>query len=291
MGESFLLQLKDLLNNFIYDQIEVLFGYGDILIDVFKYIAFAGALLKILANLNNDPTNWKGYVGYIPLSLLLFHYDHLVEGLFEWSRTLDDRISVLDAFNKTKHFFSFPELSFEENSISEIGWTAMTTLISGALFGGIVRALLFLSFLVSLIAYMYIKIRMFFKLAVLTLFGPLNISLSFLNEFSGNYVGWLTKLIEVCTYIPLLYLVDYVSIDMLKTVFDPKIVSSGSEMAEALTRQALGIVFFVGVILMYLSIPGLVKYVMTQGTAASGSAKKVAAMAAVVGRKLLTGGI
>ncbi|QKX07757.1 hypothetical protein HN014_22420 (plasmid) [Aquimarina sp. TRL1] len=291
MGESYLLKLKDLLNTFIYDQLEIVFLYGDQVLEVFKYIAFIGALLKILANVNNDPMNWKGYVGYIPLAILLFNYDHVVVGLFEWSSSLDNRISVLESFDKAKHFFTFPEMSFEENSVSEIGWTALTTIVSNAVFGGIVRILLLLSFLVSLIAYMYLKIKMFFKLVILTLFGPLNISLSFLNEFSGNYIGWLTKLIEVCMYIPLIYLVDYVGIEMLNKVFAPRVISSGSEAAETLTRQAMGIIFFVGVILMYLSIPGLVKYTMTQGAQASGTAKKVAAIAMVAMRKMATGGI
>lgn len=290
-GTTVLLRLKELLNEFIYDMIDTVFTYGDVMLSTFKWIAFIGVLIKILYNFYYSPNDYWGYISWLPLAALLFHYDVVVIAFFEWSKELDNRISVLENFEKTKHFFESTELDYEENSMFQIGMTILTDIIKSAIFEGVVRLLLFLGFIGSMIAYFYLKIKMFFKLLILTLFGPLNISLSFLNEFKGNYIGWLTKLIEVCTYIPLIYLVDYIGVEMLDKVFSPRVISSGSEMAETLTRQVLGIIFYVGVIFMYLSIPGLVKYALTQGAAAVGNGKKVAAMAMLAARKVMTGGV
>ena len=291
MENSILIKIKKVINDFIYEQLQVVLEFSDVALETFKYIAFIAVLIKIANNFYNSPNDWWGYISWLPLTFLLFHYDALVMTMFEWSKSMDDQILVTQSYDKVKRFFDNAEIEPEESSMWSIGLTAFTDAIKQALFEGIVMVLLLLGFIISTIMYSWLKIKYFFKLLLLVIFGPLNISLSFIKDFGGNYVSWITKLVEVSTYIPLIYIVDYIGIEMLNKVFSPKVINTAGEAAETLTFQVIGIIFYVGIIALYFSIPSAVKYVITQGGAAIGTGKKVAAVAMLAARKFATGGI
>lgn len=290
--EGIFFKVKKLFNDFLYEILNDVFTYADAGLDTFKYIAFIGVLIKIIYNLYYSPNDWWGYVSYIPLSIFLFHYDDVVKALFDWSRSLDDKITFLNNFKEAQHLFGVTSIgNTKDVDLQQITFTLFADIIKTAFFEIIAKMVLFLSFLLSLVIFIWLKIKMFFRLSILTLFGPLNISLSFINEFKGNYITWLTKVIEVCMYIPLLYFVDWFGLKMLTKVFSKRVVNNGAELTEVVTGYFLGIVFFGLINLMYFSIPKLVKYGITQGQSAIGTSRKLGAIAMMAARKMATGGI
>lgn len=286
-SSSVLLELKKRINDFLFEQIDMIMQYSDVGLNTFKWIAFIGVLIKIIQVYYNNPTDWLGYLRWLPLTLLLFNYDIIVEAMYDWGKSLDQQIALFHNYERLKIFYKDTEIDYGETSLYNISLTYLNDFIRNSLLAGIVSFLLLVGFVFSMILYLYLKVKMFFKLLVLVLFGPLNISLSFLNEFQGNYIAWLTKLLEVSTFIPVIYLIDFISVEMLVKCFEPAIISSGGDLLESITVQFVGIVFYVIVIVMYFSVPKIVTYAITQGNNAVGAGKQLAGMTMLAARKLI----
>lgn len=275
--------LRTATNSFIDGQIDSIFQVSDSVLSVFVYIAFAGALVRIFMNYR-DGGSFFGYVSYIPLTVLLFFYTDIIGGLYGLGGNLNqtfDQSSVLQAF------FAEPEMSEEEDiSIFSLSLSVALQATKIMAMGAIVKMLLAFSQLISLLAFFYLKVKILIKIIVLTFFGPINISLSFIPGLGNNWVGWLLKVIEISAYIPVLYFIEWAGNQMLIEVFKPQVVDNPQDFAQSYINSLLGIFFFVIMIFSYLSIPKIVNWgLSTAQSSFGGVAKKAAAVGATVATK------
>jgi len=289
--ENVILKIKDFFNHFIYEQINLVMEYGDKVLLAFKYIAFIMVLVKIVTNLYNSPRDWKGYVSWLPVAILMLNYDILILAFIDLSQSVDNTVSI------GNHQELYGKLFFGDGSseiLSDTPWSSMPyTLVTmgfqNMLFHIGVKYLLMLSVLLSVAAYIYIKVKVLFNLISLAFFGPLNISLSFIPGMENHYMGWLLKLLETSFFLPFLYFIDYIGIEILKRAFKPMIINNGVDMVEGITKSWLGVMFFLMMTVAYFFIPKMVKYGISQGTAASGTGKKAGAALLLAARKITAG--
>lgn len=286
-----LLEIKEMINTFISEQLDQVFEVSSQVGETFKYIALAGVVVKIFMNFRDNPTYVWGYLSYIPLTFFLFNYDAVVQGVFDLTSKADQYSSSVEAMKISSSFFSgvqnnkeLSEVSFWDMSVSYILHELKMVFLEG-----IVYIFLIIGLIVSALIYVYLKLKILLKLMVLTFFGPLNISLSFVPGFEGNWKGWLMKVIEVCLYIPVLYLIDYLGMQLLQKVFQPQIVTDASGAVSSLLNSILGVIFYAILIFSYLSIDNIVAFGINSGTSAIGAGKKVSAVAMMAARKALMG--
>lgn|SRR5680860_1541619 len=289
--DGFILQLKDYFNNLIWEQLKIAMDVASPVLDAFRYVAFIFVLVKILRNLLNDPTNWMGYLSWLPLSLLLFQYDLIVEFFVDLANAADTSVSMSNHKELYKQLFDLPEaLEPDDVSLFDVTISYIRETFNNALELVILNTIFQLVVLISGMAYIYLKFKAMFRFVSLIFFGPINISLSFMPGMENQWLSWMLKLLEVSMYIPFLIFIDFLGLQVLENAFRPEVAGAG-EGIERQSRLWMGIAFFSLLGTAYFFIPKMVRYGMAQASAGVGGARKIGAATALAARKVMTGGI
>lgn len=291
--ESFLIEVKDYFNDFIWEQIKLAMAVSGPVIDTFKIVAFIFVLFKICGNLYNNPLNWWGYVSWLPLSLLLFNYDIVIEFFVDLSNSADESVSF--AKNHELYLTLFKQPIVPEQS--DIGLLNITVGYLKQLYRNMIEltfmtSLFNLAILISSLMYIFIKIKAMFRFIILGFFGPLSIALSFVPGNENNWLDWVMKGLETALYIPMLMFIDYLGLQVLEKAFKPQIV--GADLLEydtQIQQMWMGLMFFVMLSVSYFFIPKMVRWGLSKGSMGVGASKKAGAAALLAARKVATGGL
>lgn len=290
--EGFILQLKDYFNSLIWEQLKIALDVASPVLDAFRYVAFMFVLVKIVKNLYYDPTNWIGYVSWLPLSLVLFQYDVIVEFFIDLANAADTSVSMSNHKELYKQIFDMPEpLEPDDVSLWNVTVSYVQEAFNNALEFYMLNTIFSFVVLISGIAYIYLKFKAMFRFVSLIFFGPINISLSFVPGMENQWLSWMLKLLEVSLYIPFLIFIDFLGLKVLENAFRPEFITDAGEAMDRQARLYMGITFFALLGTAYFFIPKMVRYGMAQASAGVGGARKVGTAAALAARKVMTGGI
>lgn len=290
--EGFILQLKDYFNNLIWEQLKIALEVASPVLDAFRYVAFMFVLVKIVKNLYYDPTNWIGYVSWLPLSLVLFQYDIIVEFFIDLANAADTSVSMSNHKELYKQIFDMPEpLEPDDVSLWDVTVSYVQEAFNNALEFYMLNTIFSFTVLISGIAYIYLKFKAMFRFVSLIFFGPINISLSFVPGMENQWLSWVLKLLEVSLYIPFLIFIDFLGLKVLENAFRPEFITDAGDAMDRQARLYMGITFFALLGTAYFFIPKMVRYGMAQASAGVGGARKVGTAAALAARKVMTGGI
>lgn len=285
-----IIRLKNGVNEFISDELDRVIEVSQDMGEGFKYLAFIGVLIRIFYNYRDNPTYYWGYLDWIPLAGFLFNYHALAGAIMGFSNAFDNMNTSEQILNLSSSFFQEAKVNkqTEEVSIFDMGASYIYHIVKMAFLETLCYIFLMLGYIASGCWFVYFKFKILLKMVVLLLFGPINISLSFLPSFSGGWKGWLQNVIEIGLYIPLLAIVDYIGLGVMKKVFQPTIIKDASDVGADMGNSLLGIIFYVLLLASYFSITKAVAYGMARGSSIGGG-QKVKAMAMMLARKAITG--
>jgi len=288
--ESFILEIKDYFNSFIWEQIQLAFEVAAPVINAFKYVAFILVIVKIARNLYNNPMDWWGYVSWLPLSILLFQYEAVVEFFVDLSASADESVSFARNQEIYLKLFKLPIVPEETDlNVFDITVGYLKQLYRNIIEVTFITQLFSFVAMMSIIVYIFLKIKAMLRFIVLLFFGPISISLSFLpgNEF--QWLDWVMKLLETALYIPMLMFIDFLAIQVLENAFQPLVVGPALEVDDQIFRMWLGVAFFIMLGVSYFFVPSMVKWGIAKTNSGVGGSKKAAAAAVLAARKVLTG--
>ena len=287
--ESFILLIKDYFNNFIWEQIQLAFEVSAPVIKAFKYVAFILVLVKIGRNLYNNPLDWWGYFSWLPLSILLFQYEIVVEFFVDLSASADESVS----FGKNQEIylklFKLPIVPEETDlNVFDITVGYLKQLYRNLIEVTFITQLFNFVAMISIIVYIFLKVKAMLRFITLLFFGPISISLSFLpgNEF--QWLDWVMKLLETALYIPMLMFIDFLALKVLENAFQPLVVGPALEVDDQIFRMWLGVAFFIMLGVSYFFVPSMVKWGIAKTNSGVGGSKKAAAAALLAARKVIT---
>lgn len=286
--ESFILEIKDFFNLFIWEQVQLAFKVSSPVIMAFKYVAFMFVLVKIARNLYTNPTDWWGYISWLPLSILLFKYDVIVEFFVDLSASADNSVSFAKNQKLYLKLFKLPVVPEETDlSVFDITVGYFKQIFKNTVELLVMTHLFNLVALLSILVYIFLKIKAMFRFIALLFFGPISIALSFLpgNEF--QWLDWVMKLLETALFIPMLMFVDFLAIQVLQDAFQPLITGPALEVDEQIFRMWLGIAFFIMLGVSYFFVPSMVKWGIAKTNSGVGASKKAATSVALAARKAL----
>lgn len=284
--ESFILQIKDFFNSFIWEQIQLAFKVAAPVIGAFKYLAFILVMARILRNLYDNPLNWWGYISWIPLSILLFQYEVVVEFFVELSASADNSVSFAQNQKLYLKIFKLPIVPEESDlSLFDITVGYLKQLYRNMIELFVISQVFNFVAMLSIIVYIFLKVKAMLRFITLLFFGPISISLSFLpgNEF--QWLDWVMKLLETALFIPMLMFIDFLAIKVLEKAFAPLVVGPALEVDDQIFRMWLGVAFFIMLGVSYLFVPSMVKWGIAKTSSGVGGSKKVAAAAVLAARK------
>lgn len=287
--ESFILQIKDFFNSFIWEQIQLAFKVSEPVIDAFKYLAFMLVIAKILRNLYNNPLDWWGYISWLPLSILLFQYDIVVEFFVDVSNSADDSVSFAKNQEIYLKLFKLPIVPEESDlSVFDITVGYLKQMYRNMLELFVMTQVFNFVAFISIIIYIFLKIKAMLRFITLLFLGPIALSLSFLpgNEF--QWLDWVMKLLETALFIPMLMFIDFLALEVLQNAFQPLVVGPALEVDDQIFRMWLGVAFFVMLGISYFFVPSMVKWGMAKANSGVGGSKKAAAAVALAARKVIT---
>ena len=286
--ESFILQIKDFFNSFIWEQIQLAFKVAGPVINTFKYLAFMLVLARIVRNLYNNPMDWWGYISWLPLSILLFQYETVVEFFVDISTAADDSVSFAQNQKLYLKIFKLPILPEESDlSLFDITVGYLKQMYRNMVELVVMTHIFNFVAMLSIIVYIFLKIKAMLRFITLLFFGPISISLSFLpgNEF--QWLDWVMKLLETALFIPMLMFIDFLAIQVLEKAFAPLVVGPALEVDEQIFRMWLGVAFFIMLGVSYFFVPSMVKWGIAKTNSGIGGSKKAAAAAVLAARKAL----
>lgn len=262
---------KTTISEFIDEQIQVLFSMSDIVLDAFLYIALAGVLVKIFYNYR-DGGSIFGFVSYIPLAFFFFFYMDILEGVFYLGSE-----GFYERTGDTSIFYPVEE--------TKSNWEILSSISSKNLEIAITKGLAYIALIMAdifrVLAFLYIKATIFLRIAVLAFFGPLTIAISFIPGLEGNWIGWLMKVIEVSIYIPVLFLLEWTTDNLLANSIKPGLLHSEHAylVDVGFFNMIVGVLFYSVMIFSYFSVPKIVNWgLATASSSFSGGIRKAASM-------------
>lgn len=246
-------------------------------LDILLCIAGAGALVQCVKNWIDGGDIW-GYVKWVPLLIFLLGYGQFVQGLYKGSAAVPFTMGVsIDDFMKE------PPAEISINPV-EIVSNQIGLELKKSCF---IFALTAINIL-AIIGFLYVKMKVVFKVALLVFIAPINISLSFIPAISHLWQGALLKAIEVSLYIPGLMLIDWIGKTVFLASIEHKLAKNPADMIQYFENIQLGMLFYLMIALSYFSTPSLIGWVMDSGGGAANGASSKLKSAAMALSKVVT---
>ena len=211
------------------------------------------------------------YLKWVPLAFVLFTYRALTRTILEFYQGIG---MALKANDITWDILQMKILVAQTRSMADYGvsWVllqadpeALQALVLSSITSGITA----IASVISAVVFVGIKAMSVIYLFVLIVFGPLNIGLSFIPIFSGMWKAWLQKLMSVCLWIPMLYLIDNFMLHVLDKLINELLYDGEANLGLVLTS---GLLMLMNVF-VYLKAPVLSNFIV-QGMNVSASQLK-----------------
>ncbi|WP_454058919.1 hypothetical protein [Elizabethkingia ursingii] len=242
---------------------------------IFLLIAFGGVCVQIYRNYLRGGNVW-GYVEWVPLLGFLSTYGLFVKGLITSGSDMK-----LDLGINISEFMVKPPTEVTTNIISLVASD-----ITSSMKMAFAEIMISLINVIAVVGYLYVRMKVVFKAAILVFIAPINISLSFIPSLSNMWQGALMKAIEVALYIPVLSLIDWIGKQVFKEAIQPSIIKSPKDYIDAMANMQLGILFYGMIAFSYFTVPSLVAWVLDSGGGGnSGGGRKAGAMLTTLARK------
>lgn len=238
--------------------LNISYAFAKMGIAVFALMHFAGP----------DRSNVLKALKWFPLLFILLNYATFTRAIFDFYSSLGE------SFIGTQSNWDEIELKILRAQVkagidTDLGWNLLNlkgdglqTMVLAALSSSIVSV----AHSISTIFFISVKALSIMYLFVLIIFGPLNIGLSFIPALSGMWKAWLQKFMNICLWVPMLYVVDAFMLKIVGSLVDELLASGAFDVGTILSAGLLMLMtcFF------YAKAPTLSNFVV-QGLNTSGS--------------------
>src|SRR5680860_359641 len=250
--------VNELFDQYIIDAFETV----DPIINIgqqFAYIGIAIIALRVFLNEQKRADIFE-YLKWVPLAFVLLKYKVFTMAIFDFYQRIGLSLKANDVswdILQTKIFMS------QSESMENLGdsWNLFT--LDGAALESLSLALMTsgvtsIASIISTVVFVGIKAMSVVYLFVLIVFGPLNIGLSFIPALAGMWKAWLQKFMNVCLWIPMLYLIDNFLLHVMEKLIDTLLMSGEPNLGLVLTSALLILMN----IFVYFKAPSLSNFIV-----------------------------
>lgn len=250
--------VNELFDQYIIDAFEAV----DPVINIgqqFAYIGIAIIALKVYLN-EHKRADVLEYLKWVPLAFILLKYKIFAMAIFDFYQRIGLSLRANDI---SWDILQMKIYESQNVAMATLGgsWSFMN--INPEALGSLSLALMTsgltaLASIISTVVFVGIKAMSVVYLFVLIVFGPLNIGLSFIPALSGMWKAWLQKFMNVCLWIPMLYLIDNFLLHIMEQLIDSLLVSGETNLGLVLTSALLVLMN----IFVYLKAPTLSNFIV-----------------------------
>ena len=250
--------VNELFDQYIIDAFETV----DPILNIgqqFAYIGIAIIALRIFLNEQKRADIFE-YLKWVPLAFVLLKYKIFTMAIFDFYQRIGLSLKANDIswdILQTKIFMS------QSESMEKLGdsWNLFT--LDGAALESLSLALMTsgvtsIASIISTVVFVGIKAMSVVYLFVLIVFGPLNIGLSFIPALAGMWKAWLQKFMNVCLWIPMLYLIDNFLLHVMEKLIDTLLMGGEPNLGLVLTSALLVLMN----IFVYFKAPSLSNFIV-----------------------------
>ncbi len=250
--------VNELFDQYIIDAFETV----DPIINIgqqFAYIGIAIIALRVFLNEQKRADIFE-YLKWVPLAFVLLKYKVFTMAIFDFYQRIGLSLKANDVswdILQTKIFTS------QSESMEKLGdsWNLFT--LDGAALESLSLALMTsgvtsIASIISTVVFVGIKAMSVVYLFVLIVFGPLNIGLSFIPALAGMWKAWLQKFMNVCLWIPMLYLIDNFLLHVMEKLIDTLLTNGEPNLGLVLTSALLVLMN----IFVYFKAPSLSNFIV-----------------------------
>ncbi len=247
-----------LFDQYIIDAFETV----DPIINIGQQFAYIGIAIIALRVYLNEQTRADvvAYLKWVPLAFVLLKYKVFTMAIFDFYQGIGLSLKANDIswdILQMKIFMS------QSESMAKLGdsWNLFT--LDGAALESLCLALMTsgvtsIASIISTVVFVGIKAMSVIYLFVLIVFGPLNIGLSFIPALSGMWKAWLQKFMNVCLWIPMLYLIDNFLLRVMEKLIDTLLTNGDTNLGLVLTSALLVVMN----IFVYFKAPSLSNFIV-----------------------------
>lgn len=250
--------VNELFDQYIIDAFEAV----DPILNIgqqFAYIGIAIIALRVFLSEQKRADIFE-YLKWVPLAFVLLKYKVFTMAIFGFYQRIGLSLKANDVswdILQMKIFMS------QSESMAELGdsWNLFT--LDAAALESLSLALMTsgvtsIASVISTVVFVGIKAMSVVYLFVLIVFGPLNIGLSFIPALSGMWKAWLQKFMNVCLWIPMLYLIDNFLLHVMEKLIDSLLMDGNPNLGLVLTSALLVLMN----IFVYFKAPSLSNFIV-----------------------------
>lgn len=225
----------------------------------FAYIGIAIIALKVYLN-EQKRADILEYLKWVPLAFVLMKYRTFTMAIFDFYQNIGLSLKANDI---SWDILQMKIYASQNMALTTLGGSwSLLNLDAGALgsltLAAMTSSLTSLASIISTVVFVGIKAMSVIYLFVLIVFGPLNIGLSFIPALSGMWKAWLQKFMNVCLWIPMLYLIDNFLLHVMEQLIDSLLINGQANLGLVLTSALLVLMN----IFVYLKAPTLSNFIV-----------------------------
>lgn len=225
----------------------------------FAYMGIAIIALRVFMS-EQKRTDIFEYLKWVPLAFILLKYEVFTMAIFGFYQDIGLSLKANDI---SWDILQAKILAAQTVSMVELGsswnlFTLDTAALESLALASMTSGLTAIASIISTVVFIGIKAMSVIYLFVLIVFGPLNIGLSFIPALSGMWKAWLQKFMNVCLWIPMLYLIDNFLVHVMEQLIDSLLVEGDANLGLVLTSALLVLMN----IFVYLKAPSLSNFIV-----------------------------
>lgn len=250
--------VNELFDQYIIDAFEAV----DPIINIgqqFAYIGIAIIALRVFLNEQKRADIFE-YLRWVPLAFILLKYKVFTMAIFGFYQRIGLSLKANDI---SWDILQMKIFMAQTKSMVELGssWSLLSfdaAALESLALAGITSGVTAIASVISTVVFVGIKAMSVIYLFVLIIFGPLNIGLSFIPALSGMWKAWLQKFMNVCLWIPMLYLIDNFLLHVMKKMIDTLLSNGEANLGLVLTSALLVLMN----IFVYFKAPALSNFIV-----------------------------
>ncbi|PKA97808.1 hypothetical protein B0O79_1478 [Flavobacteriaceae bacterium MAR_2009_75] len=250
--------VNELFDQYIIDAFETV----DPIINIGQQFAYIGIAIIALRVYLNEQTRADvlAYLKWVPLAFILLKYKVFTMAIFDFYQRIGLSLKANDIswdILQMKIFMS------QSESMAKLGdsWNLFTldaAALESLCLAFMTSGVTSIASIISTVVFVGIKAMSVIYLFVLIVFGPLNIGLSFIPALSGMWKAWLQKFMNVCLWIPMLYLIDNFLLRVMEKLIATLLTSGDTNLGLVLTSALLVLMN----IFVYFKAPSLSNFIV-----------------------------
>ena len=250
--------VNELFDQYIIDAFEAV----DPIINIgqqFAYIGIAIIALRVFLTEQKRADIFE-YLRWVPLAFVLLKYKVFALSIFGFYQRMGLSLKANDV---SWDILQMKIFMAQTESMVKLGssWSLLSfdaTALESIALAGITSGVTAIASVISTVVFVGIKAMSVIYLFVLIVFGPLNIGLSFIPALAGMWKAWLQKFMNVCLWIPMLYLIDNFLLHVMKKLIDTLLTNGDANLGLVLTSALLILMN----IFVYFKAPALSNFIV-----------------------------